>query len=552
MSTKLNSWGSWLDAYNPMTESEGYTAYKESLPKGVFPVDESDWRQSAFQKNLENKYSEYQNTGGNVPFEKWSEGTTTAPYRLDGVNEQTINRNITNANVEAANFASSSQGGNSLSPLAYGEKVQSGEIVIPGYNTEIGTPEHSSNLANADKGFSTVENGIVPVIKSETVPVIEDNPEDTGTNQKDEYDILTGAAKDGNGTDITPTKEEREEAKGIFDKASTLFGDTFNAADLKRMTLYTLGGLMTGGSAGGSFKWAATRVLQEKDVRDKNKATVNAAKIKASKDHGKRTGNNSFGINVEGIDGLTHIRSYEIGSAIGDISVVDVPDPKNPDKTIRMTVDNFHKWVKDNGGESAKGSNEKNMPKAKADRVFSISKDIADDVSKVFSATEGMTSFSGQNSVASYFSSRGYDLDNPDELVNVRWIASLASEDAAASFRGDGKQIKDMSPYFDKYLLSTEVKVPGDGVWGMMTDPFLADPTPIDGVTMDPKKIAVLVSTMKGMAGKSGFEGVKENFKELHKEYMTLKAAKKVPAMELNPGENEFYTWVTKELKKPL
>ena len=384
------------------------------------------------------------------------------------------------------------------------------------------------------------------------VSPVEDDPLDTGTDQLDSYNELTGAMTNGNGDDITPTDDDKNQAKGIFDKASDLFGDIASASDLRRMTLYTVGGLMTGGSLGGSFKWAGMRVMEEQQLNKKNNAVVSAAKIKASKDHGKRTGNNSFGINVEGIDGLTHIESYEIGSSGGDINVVDVPDPSNPGQTKRMTVDNFRNWVKSKGGSSAKGSNEKNMPSTKAARVYQVTGELSGIMDEVFANNEGMTSVSGKESVASYFSNRNYDLSSESELVNLKHITALGAEEAAANFRGNGKQIQDMAPYFDKSALSVEAGVPGDGVWGMMTDPFLSDPTPINGVTMDPKKIAVLVSTMKGMAGESGFEGVKKNFKILHKEYMTLKAADKIPAMELNPGENEFYTWVTKELKKPL
>jgi len=114
------------------------------------------------------------------------------------------------------------------------------------------------------------------------VSPVEDDPLDTGTGQKDEYDILTGSAKAGDGSDITPTKKKKEEAKSIFDKASNLFGDIFSAPDLKRMTLYTLGGLMTGGSLGGSFKWAGLQVMNEQQATAKNNATLGAAANKAA------------------------------------------------------------------------------------------------------------------------------------------------------------------------------------------------------------------------------------------------------------------------------
>ena len=529
MSKELNSWGSFIDAYSPFTEGEGYTAYKESLPNGIFPVDESDWRQNAFKEDIKGKYDAYVQQGGQLDFDQYTSGTTTSPLNSVGSNDSFMQKNVNIDALKKANASSVANGGGVVDLGTFQNQIAANGGVVPALPS---TPS--------------------AIVKTETVPKVETDPLDTGTNQPDSYNELTGAMTNGNGEDITPTDDDKNQAKGIFDKASGLFGDIFSASDLRRMTLYTVGGLMTGGSLGGSFKWAGMRVMEEQQLNKKNNAVVSAAKIKASKDHGKRTGNNSFGINVEGIDGLTHIESYEIGSPGGDINVVDVPDSSNPGQTKRMTVDNFRNWVKSKGGSSAKGSNEKNMPSTKAARVYQVTGELSGIMDEVFANNEGMTSVSGKESVASYFSNRNYDLSSESELVNLKHITALGAEEAAANFRGNGKQIQDMAPYFDKSALSVEAGVPGDGVWGMMTDPFLSDPTPINGVTMDPKKIAVLVSTMKGMAGESGFEGVKKNFKILHKEYMTLKADNKIPAMELNPGENEFYTWVTKELKKPL
>jgi len=266
MSTDLSSWKSLAQAYTPGWNSEGYDAYIKTLPKGVFPVDESDWRQSAFQGSLKDKYTEYKNGGGGLSFEDYTAGTSTNPLMATGANDGRIRNNVIGEAHSTINEGSVAQGGGITDKQTIVDQANAGLIEIPGYTSEAlgNVPEMS---VDTDKGG---------------VPTIKDNPLDTGTNQKDEYDILTGTAKDGNGTDITPTTEKKEEAKSIFDKASGLFGDIFSAADLKRMTLYTLGGLMTGGSLGGSFKWAGLQVMNEQQAASKNAATLGAAANKAA------------------------------------------------------------------------------------------------------------------------------------------------------------------------------------------------------------------------------------------------------------------------------
>ena len=98
----------------------------------------------------------------------------------------------------------------------------------------------------------------------------------TGSPDKSSYSP-DGSLKDGEGNEVAQTKEEKERNKGIFDKASELFGDIFTAADLKRMVLYTVGGMITGGSIEGSFQWAAGKIMEENGIDKQNQLVKDAA-----------------------------------------------------------------------------------------------------------------------------------------------------------------------------------------------------------------------------------------------------------------------------------
>jgi len=266
MSTDLSSWKSLAQAYTPGWNSEGYDAYIKTLPKGVFPVDESDWRQSAFQGSLKDKYTEYKNGGGGLSFEDYTAGTSTNPLMATGANDGRIRNNVIGEAHSTINEGSVAQGGGITDKQTIVDQANAGLIEIPGYTSEAlgNVPEMS---VDTDKGG---------------VPTIEDNPLDTGTDQLDSYNELTGAMTNGNGDDITPTDDDKNQAKGIFDKASDLFGDIASASDLRRMTLYTVGGLMTGGSIQGSFKWAGMQVMQEQQANNKAAATLSAATAKSN------------------------------------------------------------------------------------------------------------------------------------------------------------------------------------------------------------------------------------------------------------------------------
>ena len=118
--------------------------------------------------------------------------------------------------------------------------------------------------------------GVVPKTKD---MIEKDDPKATGSSDYSEYSP-DGSLKNGEGEDVIQTEEEKERNRGIFDKASNLFGDIFSAPDLKRMTLYTIGGLLTGGSLEGSFKWAGLKVMDEQQKTKANNAAIEAENVR--------------------------------------------------------------------------------------------------------------------------------------------------------------------------------------------------------------------------------------------------------------------------------
>jgi len=146
--------------------------------------------------------------------------------------------------------------------------------VSSGFTGTPSTADYSNNLPWQDKDDTTIVPG---------------SAEDNGLNDKSsvsETGVVTNAK--GETVDVPP-----EDVLGIFDKASSLFGDVFSAQELKRMALYTAGGLVSGGSTSGSFKWAATQVMGESAATKKNAATMAGARAKSKPVQIKVAGKNN-------------------------------------------------------------------------------------------------------------------------------------------------------------------------------------------------------------------------------------------------------------------
>ena len=269
--TDLTSFNTFYNKYNPFSDSEGYAAYKANLPKGVFEKTESEWVDDSFQSQLKDRYSQYLEGGGsaNLSFEDFSNNTSTNFLRPDGVNDRVINQNILDSAMGVANKASEAAGGGVLNQNQFTKAVQGGQTVVPGYNTNIGTP-------NVPVIGAPVSNSLQSSSNSGTIPSIKHNDPSTSTNES--LDLIDGSIILGNGETLEQTKEQKDQALNIFGKASKLFGGILSETDLIRMSLYTVGGLMTGGSMGGSFKWAGNQVLKEQAGRQTAQAKLNETK----------------------------------------------------------------------------------------------------------------------------------------------------------------------------------------------------------------------------------------------------------------------------------
>jgi len=273
--TDLTGLGTFFKKYTPGIDTEGYAAYKSNLPEGVFEKTESEWVDDSFQAQLRDRYSQYLESGGSkkLSFEDFSNNTSTNFLRPDGVNDRVINQNVLNSAMGEANEASEAAGGGTVNQNQFTKAVQNGQTVVPGYNTDIGTP-------NVPVIGAPVSNSLQNSTNSGIIP---GSPQDNGLNDKSSLDTKTGAVTDAEGNTVTLPGDPNASGKdvlSIFDKASNLFGDTFDAKELRRMALYTVGGLITGGSTSGSFKWAAMQVMNESAEASKNAATLGAASLK--------------------------------------------------------------------------------------------------------------------------------------------------------------------------------------------------------------------------------------------------------------------------------
>jgi len=128
----------------------------------------------------------------------------------------------------------------------------------------------------------------VPAITEKTVDEIVTEasvtPSDDGLPGGTSVNPSKGTATDNNGEPL-PIKEDQ--VKDIFGKAASGFGDIFSGPDLKRMTLYTIGGLLSGGSLQGSFKWAGMKVMQEQGIKQANKVAADAKTLDFKRDVAK-------------------------------------------------------------------------------------------------------------------------------------------------------------------------------------------------------------------------------------------------------------------------
>jgi len=256
--TNLSGVGTWFKKHIPGWDTEAYTNYKANLPAGEYAINENDWINQTADKKIAAGHAEHVKQGGTLSLEEFSQGINLNPIISNWNDNDVLDQRTTEAARVAASDKSEAAGGGRINKGDFQKEIDAGRTVVPGYKVDGDT-----------SNFLDVQNNVAAT-------VVPNSPEDTGTGQADKFDPITGEATGGDSKSLTPDDSDKDAAKGIFAKASALFGGSFSEAELKRMTLYTIGGLISGGSAGGSFKWAGMRILEEQQTTAKNAATLGA------------------------------------------------------------------------------------------------------------------------------------------------------------------------------------------------------------------------------------------------------------------------------------
>jgi len=257
--TNLSGVDTWFKKHTPGWNTEAYDNYVKNLPDGEYAINENDWINQTADKKIAAGHAEHVKQGGTLSLEDFSQGINLNPIISNWNDNHVLDQRTIEAARVAASDKSEAAGGGRINKGDFQKEIDAGRTVVPGYKADGDT-----------SNFLDVQNNVATT-------VVPNSPEDTGTGQADKFDIITGEATGGNNENLTPNDEDKDAAKGIFAKASALFGDSFSESELKRMTLYTIGGLISGGSAGGSFKWAGLKILEEQQTTAKNAATLGAS-----------------------------------------------------------------------------------------------------------------------------------------------------------------------------------------------------------------------------------------------------------------------------------
>jgi hypothetical protein len=289
-----------------------YEAYANDLKaKGAAPKSFDRWKtektwaannaQIAYDKSkkladkmtsAQSSYDIFISNGGNsddITLEDWSKYDTKrrimemrkvddAAAKAAGGSSSLKDASRVNANVVPAITSTGDQHLRSQVDLSTVEKLEQDKKL-----KELGEEYNKQGNSQYPEGMRPIADAPVPPIPEtieEYMLRVSKEYDDslTGTPDNSSVDTDSGIVKDGNGkiVNIPP-----DQVKGIFGKASELFGDIFTSADLKRMVLYTVGGMITGGSMEGSFKWAGMQVMKENGINEQNQATKDAAALLA-------------------------------------------------------------------------------------------------------------------------------------------------------------------------------------------------------------------------------------------------------------------------------
>jgi len=287
-----------------------YEAYASDLKsKGASPKSFDRWKtEKTWEENnaqmaeakaeklatsiasAQNSYDIFINGGGNaddITIEEWSsydskrrimemKKVDVAAAKALGGTGSTKDASRVNANIVPAITSTGEQHLRSQVDLSTVEKLEEDKKL-----KELAGEYNKQGDSQYPEGMRPIADAPVPPVQETIAELTKRLGEEYDNSQTDtpdasSVDVKRGIVKDGNGNvvDVPPGQ-----VQGIFNKASELFGDMFTAADLKRMVLYTVGGLVTGGSMEGSFKWAGMQVMKEHSANEQNQATKDAAAL---------------------------------------------------------------------------------------------------------------------------------------------------------------------------------------------------------------------------------------------------------------------------------
>ena len=287
-----------LDKRNPrlanMFNSEGQSAEEYAAEAGFNKItDPVKWEFNNNPANLLQRGFKFDGEGNRINYHDLTGNPElTAGDTMSKVGNIVENAVVGGVIVPAVNAFSNVISGDDLLKYKKNDKVE---------GKPVGTlvPEVVEKTT-ADSAKKTT----VPVVEateaSETVKEEEIKAADNGLSDKSELNPTNGKSLNGEGEnfkvyDDNSQGDDDDFKKGIFDKASDFFGDLLSSSELKRLALYTLGGIMSGGSISGSFQWAGTQLLKEKQ----DAATTEAEKASAELLYTRQKAVKQMGIDAE-------------------------------------------------------------------------------------------------------------------------------------------------------------------------------------------------------------------------------------------------------------
>jgi len=432
-----------------------------------------------------------------------------------------------------------------------------------------------------------------PVSDEEVPPA---SPESTVTVSPQERDSILSSFAQQSAPAIEAAKEQAkdlppEEQKTFMQSfLSNLFGKTglFNAKDLTRFAVIGAGGMLTGGSVGGSLRYAAKDTLQQVDARDKEQA-LEARATKAQDASERKVMINNLmgqGYSAEGITKFLDSGGKD-STLLGPRTTQRKPtgDTKRmvvteegplKGKEIVLTKENVVSGKNKDGtewtynghvfnGETLNGikvseyDKTVHSPEAKVQRMADLNKDIRETAKDHFDQEYGGELIKGQSNpklqglptlskieqqTAAFMKARDFDPTDASLRNSMKGVAQVALEDMTLSHKASGGKVVSFEPFLAKAMLVGKSGVPSTA-FDLGT-----------GKPMNPGKIVDLENALKGAVIKTdkpvnGSDLEQKKNVKLKAMYETYNSNKALQQKYSNEGDAEtgFYRYVMGNLK---